>query len=71
MTRQVDVEKGVGVNKKKLLLILQSVLCIVLTVMIAAAAIGIYRDGLALKAADPLSWIFTREKAAKIGRAHV
>lgn len=65
MTRQADVEKGAGVNKKKLLLMLQSVLCIVLSVMIAAAVIGIYRDGLALKAADPLSWIFTPEKVIK------
>jgi hypothetical protein len=32
--------------------------------MLAAAVITIYRDGLALKAADPLSWIYTREKVA-------
>lgn len=32
--------------------------------MLAAAAIMIYRDGLVLKAADPLSWIYTREKVA-------
>ena len=29
-----------------------------------SAALGIYREGLAQKAADPLSWIYTREKAA-------
>ncbi len=50
-------------NRKKLLLILQSVLCVALAVMLAAAALGIYRDGLAQKAADPLHWIYTREKA--------
>ena len=33
-------------------------------VLLAAAAIGICGEGLALKEADPLSWIFTREKAA-------
>ena len=33
--------------------------------MLAAAVIGIYREGVAVKAADPLSWIFTRAKAAE------
>ncbi len=51
-------------GKKKIYLILQSALCVVLAAMLAAATVAIYRDGLALKAADPLSWIFTREKAA-------
>ena len=51
-------------NKTRLFLIIQSVLCILLAGMFAAAAIGIYREGLVLKAADPLSWIYTREKAA-------
>ena len=49
-------------KKKKLFLIAQSVLCVALTAMLAAAALGLYREGLALKAADPLSWIYTREK---------
>lgn len=51
-------------NKTRIFLIIQSVLCILLAVMLAAAAIGIYREGLVLKAADPLSWIYTREKVA-------
>ena len=51
-------------NKTRLFLIIQSVLCILLAGMFAAAAIGIYREGLVLKAADPLNWIYTREKAA-------
>ncbi len=51
-------------NKSRLFLIVQSVLCIILVVMLAVAAIGIYREGLALKATDPLSWIYTRDKAA-------
>ena len=51
-------------NKKKIFVIVQSVLCVLLAVLLAAAAIGIYRSGLAQKSADPLSWIYTREKAA-------
>lgn len=51
-------------DKKRIFLIVQSILCVVIALMLAIAAIGIYRDGLALKAADPLSWIYTREKAA-------
>ena len=51
-------------NKKKLLLIVQSLLCVILVVMLAVGALGIYRDGRALQAADPLSTIFSREKAA-------
>lgn len=52
-------------NRKKLVLTAESVLCVILTVMLAAAVIGIYREGVAVKAADPLSWIFTRAKAAE------
>lgn len=58
------LKKGADVNKNKVYLIVQSVLCVVVCVMLAAAAIMIYRDGLAQKAADPLSWIYTREKVA-------
>jgi hypothetical protein len=49
-------------NKNRVFLIVQSVLCIILAVLLAAAAIGICREGLALKAADPLSQIYTLEK---------
>ena len=51
-------------NRKKVLLTAQSILCAVLVVMLVMAALGIYREGLALKAANPLSWIYTSEKAA-------
>ena len=51
-------------NKNRIFLIVQSVLCVILAVLLAAAAIGICGEGLALKAADPLHGIFTREKAA-------
>ena len=49
-------------NQKKLLLTAQSALCVLLAIMLAASAIGIFREGLLLKAADPLSPIYTREK---------
>ena len=51
-------------NKNRIFLIVQSVLCVILAVLLAAAAIGICGEGLALRAADPLHGIFTREKAA-------
>ena len=51
-------------KRDKIILIVQSVLCVVLAVLLAAAVIGICRRGLALKADDPLSWIFTRERLA-------
>ena len=53
-----------NVTKSKMLLLLQSALCVILVVMLAAAAIGIYRDGVAEKQENPLAWIYTREKAA-------
>ena len=51
-------------NKKIIFLIAQSLLCAALVVMLILAALGIYREGLALKAADPLSWLYTRDRAA-------
>ena len=32
-------------NRKKVLLTAQSILCVILAVMLIAAALGIYRDG--------------------------
>ena len=58
------LKKGADVNKNKVYLIVQSVLCVAVCAMLAAAAIMIYRAGLAQKAADPLSWSYTREKVA-------
>lgn len=51
-------------DRKKLFLILQSALCIALAVALAAAVVGVYREGAAAKAADPLANIFTRERLA-------
>ena len=51
-------------NRKKVFLTAQSILCVILVVMLITAALGIYREGLVQKASDPLSWIYSREKAA-------
>jgi len=50
-----------GMNWKKAFLALQSALCILLAVLLAVSAIGIYREGSAAKTANPLAWIFTPE----------
>lgn len=49
-------------NKKKLYLIIQSVLCVAVTLFLAVTAVMIFREGSALKASDPLEWIYSREK---------
>ena len=49
-------------DKKKLFLILQSVICVVLTALLIVIVIGIYHSGAEVKAADPLQWIYTRDK---------
>ena len=51
-------------NKKKVFLIIQSALCIVVTVLLAVCAVRLYREGAARRIVDPLSWIYTRESAA-------
>ena len=53
-----------GVNKKKVSLIIQSLLCAAVTALLIASVISLFMEGSALKAANPLEWIFTREKAA-------
>ena len=49
-------------TRNRILLLLQSALCILLVVMLAAAVIGIYRTGVAEKQENPLAWVYTREK---------
>ena len=51
-------------TRNKILLAVQSLLCVVLVVMLAASAVGIYRTGIAEKQENPLAWVYTREKAA-------
>lgn len=51
-------------TRNKILLAVQSLLCVVLVVMLAASAIGIYRTGIAEKQENPLAWVYSREKAS-------
>lgn len=52
-------------TKEKIVMIAQSALCILIAVLLAAAAIIIFTEGSAWQAAGhPSDWIFTREKAA-------
>ena len=55
-------------KKRKLFLLLQSALCVALALLLAAAALGIYREGLAEKAENPLAPIYTAERIAAHGR---
>ena len=49
--------------KRKLILVAQSILCILLVILLSVTAVGIYRDGAERKAENPLEWIYTRERA--------
>ena len=57
-------------DKKKMLLYVQAALCVLWAVLMAAAAVRIYSEGIAYQAqGHPEAWIYTREKAAAaIGR---
>ena len=50
---------------KKAYLLLQAVLCVLLTVILIATVIGIYREGLERRQEHPLEWIYTREIVAE------
>ena len=54
---------------KKVFLIIQSFLCVLLAVLLITAVIVIYRSGAAARAEDPLAAIFSREVAAEVLRA--
>ena len=45
-------------------MIIQSAICILVTVLLAVCAVRIYREGAARRIVDPLSWIYTRENVA-------
>jgi hypothetical protein len=49
---------------KKLYLILQSVLCVLLVFLLSSSAVSIYREGNALREEDPMISIYTPEKTA-------
>lgn len=58
-------------DKKKVMLYVQSGLWVLWAVLMAAAAIHIYTEGLAYQAdGHPETWIYTREKAAAVFGAY-
>ena len=52
-------------DKRKIYLIIQSMLCIALAVLLAVAVIGIYREGVSAKEENPLLWVFSKERIAE------
>ena len=52
-------------KKKRLYLAIQSAFLILLALLLIAAVLGIYRDGTAARAEDPLAPVFSREIAAE------
>ena len=53
-------------NRNRILLILQAAACILLAVLLAAGAIGIYLEGAARRAEDPLAAIYTPENVSRV-----
>ena len=51
-------------DRKKVFLLIQSALFILLAVLLIAAAVLIYREGVQAKEDNVLAWIFSREKVA-------
>ena len=60
MKRTVFSERMAQMKNVRLFLIIQSILCVLLALVMIAVVIGIYREGAALRADDPLAAIFTR-----------
>ena len=52
-------------NRDRILLILQAAACILLAVLLAAGAIGIYTEGAARRAEDPLAAIYTPQNVSR------
>ena len=52
-------------TKRKLYFALQSVLCVLLGGMAIVAILGIYREGMAVRADRPLAWVFEKERMAR------
>ena len=52
-------------TKRKIFLLVQSALCLLIAVLLASSAIRIYLEGSAYQAAGhPSEWIYSREKVA-------
>ncbi len=54
-----------AMTEKKLYLILQSVLCVLMVLLLTVSAVSLYREGKARKAENPMEWIYTREAAGE------
>ena len=52
-------------TKRKLYLALQAIICVALVAWLSASAIGIYREGAARKAEDPMESVYTPENVAQ------
>lgn len=52
-------------TKGKVCLLLQALLCVLLSVLLAASAVGAYRDGMARREKDPLESVYTPEIVSK------
>ena len=52
-------------KRQKVFLIVHSALCALLAVLLAVAAIGIYREGIVVQAENPLAWIYSPEIIAE------
>ena len=57
--------EGIVMNKKKVFLIIQSILCFLVMAYFAVCSIIIYNKGLAVKAVEPTAWIYSRELVGK------
>lgn len=55
-------------NGKRIYRILVSAGCILLAALLAAGAVGIFREGVARQAADPTAAVYTAENAADVLR---
>ena len=60
--------EGETMDKKKVFLIIQSLLWILVAGLLIVSVISIYRDGTVLRAEDPLAVIFSRQIAAEAFR---
>ena len=52
-------------RKERILLILTAAVCVALALLLAAGAVGIYAEGSARRAEDPLANIYTAENVAE------
>jgi len=59
------IERSVpDVTRNKILLAVQSLLCVLLCALPAVSAVGLYRTGAAEQQENPLAWVYTRDRAA-------